>query len=76
MSIKIVVFGENEQTRKFVEKSKGSSNDPSDEDITVENVTVSESNFLLFSVKERSLVSAQATGSNGNKIITKVFYSF
>ena len=41
MSIKIVVFGENEQTRKFVEKSKGSPNDPSDEDIVVENVTVS-----------------------------------
>ena len=65
MSIKIVVFGENEQTAKFVEKSKGAPNQVSDEAVIVENVTVSETNFLLFSVKERALVSAQATGSNG-----------
>ena len=50
---------------KFVEKSKGASSQPSEEAVIVENVTASEANFLLFSVKERSLVSAQATGSNG-----------
>ena len=65
MSIKIVAFGENEQVEKFGEKSRGSPNQHLEEQVTVENITAADSNFLLFSVKERSLVSVQATGANG-----------
>jgi len=71
MSVKIVIFGESEQVDKFLEKSLGGqpiSNQ--DEAISVENVTRGESPYLLFAVRERALVSEQATGTNGTFGIT------
>lgn len=65
MSIKIVVFGEAEQVTKFGIKSRGAASDNGDDIVAVETLAIQESNFLLFSVKDRSLVSAQASGANG-----------
>lgn len=65
MSIKIVAFGESDQVEKFGDKSRGSPNHQVDDQVIVENITLSDSNFLLFSVKERTLVSVQASGANG-----------
>lgn len=38
--------------------------------MAVENLIVEESNFLLFSVKDKTLVSAQAAGANGTFHLT------
>lgn len=76
MSIKIVAFGENEQVTKFGDKSRGAPSQQHEEEVIVENVTVAESHFLLFSVKEKSLVSVQATGANGTFFFIKVCSSF
>jgi hypothetical protein len=41
MSIKIVVFGENEQIGRFIDKSKDAPSAASEEAIIVENVSIS-----------------------------------
>ena len=51
MSIKIVAFGESEQVAKLLEKSRGGQSLQYEEAITVENITVADSNFLIFAVR-------------------------
>jgi hypothetical protein len=57
MSIKVVVFGENDQTSKFVAKSRTNDTPHSNEAVSVENVVIAETAFLLFTVQDRNLVS-------------------
>lgn len=71
MTIKIVAFGEAEQVSNLIDKSRDAHSLQSEEAVAVETVTVAEAQFLLFAVRERGLVSEQATGTNGKAALTQ-----
>lgn len=65
MTIKVLAFGEAEQVGRLADKSRGGHSLQAEEAVSVDTVTIADSQFLLFSVRERALVSEQATGTNG-----------
>lgn len=59
MSIKIVVFGENEKVATFLEKSRGAHSLLSEEAVNVENITIAETHYLVFAVREKALSASK-----------------
>lgn len=61
MAVKVLVFGDNANSIKLLSLLKGD-RPATDEDIQVDNVKVQGKSFLIFTIKEMTLVSSQAAG--------------
>lgn len=68
MSLKVLLFGHTEGVVSLIEQLKqpsASNHAVTDETIVVDTVVYDDTPFIVFSIKDRSLVAEQATGSNG-----------